>query len=488
MTSTKILIIDDEALMLEMCSDILSALEFEPVTLQNSLESIETIERERPDIVISDLNMPGMDGMEVLRLSKERFPNLPFIILTGMGTLESAFKAVSLGADDYVTKPFQANELGIRIRQCLEKSKIQKENRNLRQALEKSNSFAQILGSSRAMKVVQSLIERAAPTVANVMIIGESGTGKEMTARAVHQLSDRHDKPFVAVDCVSLPDQLFESELFGHVKGSFTGAIDDKVGLFEAANGGTLFLDEITEMNFDLQGKLLRVLQERKFRRVGGQDLLDLDVRLITATNRNPQKAVDDKRLRLDLYYRLNVIPINLPPLRDRDNDLVELLQHFLVRFSKVNRQPLKAVGGEALDALLDYGWPGNVRELQNLAERLVILATGDAIDMEDLPPEIRAATPADTDAAGDGSPSSFRTPLRRVSRGVLDTMCGLPMQEAKQLFNKIYVERLLETFSGRVTEAAKDRGINRRTIHRIMTESGIDPAAYRKRGTPDAG
>ncbi|OVE78208.1 hypothetical protein BVX99_00430 [bacterium F16] len=488
MSRTKVLVIDDDALMLEMCQDILHALHFESVIVQDSTSVMGIIASEHPDLVISDLMMPKVGGMEILRDVKEAYPTMPVIILTGQGTLESAFKAVQLGADDYVTKPFQADELGIRIRQALKKSELAQENLDLKRQLQKSQRSADIIGKSKAMQKVHALIERAAPTKANVMIIGESGTGKEMVARAIHKLSERADNPFVPVDCVSLPDQLFESELFGHVKGAFTGAADDKEGLLETANGGTLFLDEITEMNYELQGKLLRVLQERKFRRVGGRELHDLDIRLIAATNRIPLDAVEQERLRLDLYYRLNVIPMNLPPLSERKGDLIELLRHFITQFSDTNGQRVQNIDRQALDALTRYSWPGNIRELQNLAERLVILSSGDTIEFSDLPPEVQEV--AQSPVAVDSGTSSGSDSTKLIPAGShfpnwalgLDEMIVKPLLEAKREFVEIYIQELLKRHKGKITTAAKASGINRRTIHRVLSEAEIDPNSFRDR------
>ncbi len=472
MVSPNIVIVDDDLLMLEMCKDILEANDFHCRTVVDSRRAMEVIAQDKPDLVITDLQMPHVTGMDLLKAIKEFQADLPVIILTGHGTIESAVQAVQLGAHDYVPKPFKPDELCHRIRQALQNTQLTRENKDLKRKLAKSRQATDIVGNSRAMKQVFSTIERAAPTGANVMIHGESGTGKEMVARAIHRQSHRADHPFVPVDCVAIPDQLIESELFGHVKGSFTGATDDKVGLFEMANGGTIFLDEITEMNIDLQGKLLRVLQERKFRRVGGREFHDLNIRLIAATNRDPEKAIDSGHLRLDLFYRLNVIPIELPPLRARQDDVIQLLDHFLNRFSETNSKAVKTISHDAMDSLLAYDWPGNVRELQNLVERLVILAVGDRITLDDLPKNVLK-----TNGNGSSSFTAAATPVNETS--FEEHLFELHFKDAKKIlaerFEKQYLGQLLTSHDGNISRAARAAGIDRKTIHRLVKAHGIE-------------
>ncbi|NQZ68202.1 MAG: sigma-54-dependent Fis family transcriptional regulator, partial [Lentisphaeria bacterium] len=308
-----IAIIDDDPLILELCQDFLESQDYTHTLINDSMEAFEIIKGNVPDLVITDIEMPNKSGLELLEEIKAEFPNLPVLVLSGRGTIQTAVQAIQLGADDYVSKPFHPQQFLLRIKTVLHKQELTVENEDLKKQLEVHKAGKSIIGNSRLMQKVFNVIERAAPTDANVLICGESGTGKEMVARELHNLSKRSKNPFIPVDCVAIPTHLIESELFGHEKGSFTGAIDRKIGLFETAKNGSIFLDEITELDIDLQSKLLRVLQERKFRRVGGNDYIDLNARIISATNRDPEQAVQENTFRLDLFYRLNVIPVDLP-------------------------------------------------------------------------------------------------------------------------------------------------------------------------------
>lgn len=354
-------------------------------TAADGEEAVSQINKEIYDLVITDLKMPGMGGMDVLKAVKSASPDTVVLVVTAFGSAESAVEAMKLGAYDYLTKPFQIDEVQLIIRNALEKRRLSTENMLLKREMASHSSLSSIIGQSDAMQKVFDVIVKVADTRSNVLICGESGTGKELVARAIHYNSSRAHMPFVAVNCSAMPETLLESELFGHMKGSFTGAMSNKVGLFEVANGGSIFLDEIGDMSMPTQVKLLRVIQEREFRRVGGTQDVKVDVRLIAATNRDLEKAVAEGTFREDLYYRLDVIPIRLPPLRLRTGDIPLLVQHFLDRFGKESGKPAPTLAPDAMQALLTHEWRGNVRELENLIERAVAFSTGGAITAADV-------------------------------------------------------------------------------------------------------
>jgi len=348
-------------------------------------EAIEQLQKEIFDLVITDLRMPKVDGMEVLRAVKSASPETVVLIITAFATADSAVDAMKQGAYDYLTKPFQVDEVQLIIRNALEKRRLTTENILLKREMASQSSFAQLVGQSEAMQKVFDVVKKVADSKSNVLICGESGTGKELVARAIHYNSVRSTLPFVAVNCSAVPETLLESELFGHMKGSFTGAISNKSGLFEVANGGTIFLDEIGDTTPTIQVKLLRVIQEREFRRVGGTQDIKVDVRIVAATNKDLEKAVADGSFREDLYYRLDVIPIRLPPLRLRSGDIPLLVTHFLTRFSKESGKPMPSISPEAMQVLLGHEWRGNVRELENLIERVVAFSTGGPVTDADM-------------------------------------------------------------------------------------------------------
>lgn len=384
----KILIIDDEQHLCWALEKAMHQEGYNAVSAFNGKSGLEMIKKEAPSLVILDLKMPEMDGLEVLKKAKEIQPKLPVIILTAHGTIETAIEAMKMGAADYLTKPFDLEELKIIVKQNLLVSQLVTEVNFLRAELAKK--YTDIIGESRAIREVKNMIERVARSNATVLITGESGTGKEVAALTIHQKSLRKDGPFVPVNCAALPEQLLESELFGHEKGAFTGAVARKLGRFELAERGTIFLDEITEMPLSMQAKLLRVLQEKAFERVGGTETLHVDVRVIAATNRNIEKAMEEGKLREDLYYRLNVFQIHMPPLRERKEDIPLLARHFVEKF-----RPTYLVGKispEAMELLVRYHWPGNIRELQNVIERAAIICQGNEILPEHLPKELLAA------------------------------------------------------------------------------------------------
>ena len=372
----KILVVDDEQGLRDVLSIMLKRAGYAVTTATDGEEAIELLNKEIYDLVITDLKMPKVDGMEVLRAVKSTSPETVVLIITAFASADSAVEAMKQGAYDYLTKPFQVDEVQLIIRNALEKRRLTTENLLLKREMASQSSFAQLVGQSDAMQKVFEVVRKIADSKSNVLICGESGTGKELVARAIHYNSVRTTMPFVAVNCSAVPETLLESELFGHMKGSFTGAISNKAGLFEIANGGTIFLDEIGDTTPTIQVKLLRVIQEREFRRVGGSQDIKVDVRIVAATNRDLEKAVADGSFREDLYYRLDVIPIRLPPLRMRTSDIPLLVTHFLERFSKESNKPKPVISSEAMHVLLGHEWRGNVRELENLIERVVAFST----------------------------------------------------------------------------------------------------------------
>src|SRR5574337_893739 len=399
MSKGRLLIVDDEPDMLENLSRILGKAGYECVTEGDSQKAVGRFESERPDLLLTDLRMPGLDGLGLLRQARQVDPHMPVIILTAFATIESAVEAVKEGAFDYLPKPFSVDQLKLAVGRALAQRRLALENLRLREQLRGTYGFENIIGRSPAMAQVFELVRKAARSEANILIVGESGTGKELVAHAVHVNSRRDAQAFVPVDCASLPEQLLESELFGHEKGAFTGAVRTKPGLMEVAHRGTLFLDEIAELPLGLQVKLLRALQERQIRRVGGTREIGVDVRLVSATNRDLRELVVKGKFREELYYRVNVIPIVLPPLRERKGDIALLAHTFLRKYGQGREVPLKGFEPEAMQILEAYAWPGNVRELQNVIERACVLAEGETIAARDLPAHLRAPTPAGQEA-----------------------------------------------------------------------------------------
>jgi two-component system response regulator PilR (NtrC family) len=373
----KILVVDDEQSLRDVLSIMLKRAGYAVTNVCDGDEAIEQLNKEIFDLVITDLRMPKVDGMEVLKAVKSSSPETVVLVITAFATADSAVEAMKHGAYDYLTKPFQVDEVQLIIRNALEKRRLTTENMLLKREMASQSSFAQLVGQSEAMQKVFDVVRKVADSKSNVLICGESGTGKELVARAIHYNSARSAMPFVAVNCSAVPETLLESELFGHMKGSFTGAISNKAGLFEVANGGTVFLDEIGDTTPTIQVKLLRVIQEREFRRVGGNQDVKVDVRIIAATNKDLEKAVADGSFREDLYYRLDVIPIKLPPLRMRSGDIPLLVSHFLDKFSHESGKPAPTLTQDAVHVLLSHEWRGNVRELENLMERVVAFSTG---------------------------------------------------------------------------------------------------------------
>jgi two-component system response regulator PilR (NtrC family) len=402
----RILVVDDERSMRELLAIVLRREGYEVVLAENGRTAIEALERESIDILISDIQMPDLSGVEVLRAAKRIDQDILGIMITAFASTETAVEAMRLGACDYLSKPFDVDLLKMKVREKVENRHIRRENVLLKRTLGLSHQFSNIIGRSEAMLEVFKMIETVARTSSTILLSGESGTGKGLVAQAIHFQSLRRDKPMVSLNCGAMPETLLESELFGHMRGAFTGADANKKGLLEVAEKGTVFLDEIGEMSAVMQVKLLRVLQERRFRRLGGLEELQADIRVIAATNRDLAKAVADGRFREDLYYRINVIPITLPPLRERREDIPFLAEHFLAKYAEQMGKPVMTIARSAMDLLLLHDWPGNIRELENVLERAVALEATPTILPESLPPSIRGAGPRNGTPA-DGLPDS---------------------------------------------------------------------------------
>ncbi|MEJ5347707.1 MAG: sigma-54 dependent transcriptional regulator [Desulfosoma sp.] len=390
-----VLIIDDEKNYLIILEDLLTEEGHHVMTAESGRDGLEIVQNNDLDVVITDMKMPGMDGMQVLEQVLAFNADLPVIMMTAFGTVEKAVEAMKKGAFHYILKPFENEELKVLVQKAVEHHQIKRQNRQMKDILAEQHQFHNIVGKSEPMQRVYALIRKVAPTKATVLITGESGTGKELIARAIHFNSPRKTGPFISVNCGALPENLLESELFGHERGAFTGAVGLRKGRFELAHGGTLFLDEISEMSPPLQVKLLRALQEMRFERVGGTETLHVDVRVVAASNRNLKEEVAAGRFRSDLFFRLNVVHVQLPSLRERPSDIPLLAQHFLRKYEKQTGREGLRFRPETLRALLDYSWPGNVRELENVVERAVILCPDQEITLEDLPAEILSSAPS---------------------------------------------------------------------------------------------
>ena len=434
-----ILVIDDEESMRDSCQQTLSRDGNRVEVAEDGSRGLAMLERESFDLVILDLKMPGLSGMEVLKKIRERDPEAMVIVITGYATVESAVEAMKRGAYDFIPKPFTPGSLRVIVRRALDRRELALENVLLRGELKASFGPEVIIGQSESMKKVEELVRKVGPTDTTVLISGESGTGKELVARAIHRHSSRRDKPFVVVDCGSLVENLFESELFGHVKGSFTGATATKYGRFELANGGTLFFDEIGNISINIQTKLLRVLQEREVTKVGSSQVIKVDVRIVAATNKDLQKAVKAGTFREDLFYRLSVVPITLPPLREKRDDIPLLANHFLEKYNKKRRKNIRAISDQAMKALVEYNWPGNVRELENAIERAVVLAENDVVKPSDLLYYgLTVETPSTSDAGG--------------AQRLID-------------LEREHIAKTLKMFNGHRGKAAKSLGIDRKTL-----------------------
>ncbi len=454
----KVLVVDDDCGILETLSDLLTLRGFENETSMSGREALEKLSVSDFDLVLLDLKMPDVDGLEVLREIKKIDKYISVVMMTGYGTIETAVKAMKLGADDYLLKPLGSiDELIVIMRRFEKLSELKNENRFFKEQLDLSFDMSNIIGRSRKMIKLFQLIRKVAPLSSTILIEGESGTGKELIARAIHRNSLRSEKRFVAINCGALPVELLESELFGHEKGAFTGAIRTKRGYFEVADGGTIFLDEISEMSLPLQVKLLRVLQEKKFNRVGGTEEHTSDVRIITSTNRNLEQEVINKRFREDLYYRINVIKISVPPLRDRREDIPYLLNFFLGKYSKEFSKDVKGISPRVLDALVSHSWEGNVRELENVVEYAVAMAEGEEITLFDLPSHVFGA-----------------------ELGLGKSFPYVPFVEAKRIFERNYLENMLIKTKGNMTEASRLTSIPRQNLYNKIRRYGLEPGKYR--------
>lgn len=446
----RVLIADDEKNMRWVLSEALSAEGYEVIQASDGKEALAAVEEHHPDLMVLDHKMPSPDGMEVLRKIRAKGETFPVIMLTAHGNVETAVEAMKAGATEYLTKPFDLGELKLSIDKAIRVSELSAEVERLREELDRDWDVEGFVAADPRMMEILVTVEKVAPTNATVMIYGESGTGKELIARAVHRLSPRGNKPFVEVHAGALPETLLESELFGYEKGAFTGAVTAKPGRFELANGGTLFLDEVGDISLGVQVKLLRVLQERRFERLGGTRSIDVDVRVVAATNRDLQQLIADGSFREDLFYRLNVVPITLPPLRQRQGDIPRLVAHFLDKYEAAG----KTITNDAMEALGSYPWPGNIRELENTIERIVILASGDEIGLQDLPAEVRAGI----------APSASRTHLFELPEE------GLDLEEVEMEF----LRQALERSAGNPMKAAKLVGLTARTFEARMSRLGL--------------
>jgi two-component system response regulator PilR (NtrC family) len=450
--SSRILIVDDERSMREMLEILLRREGYEVTVAENGTAAISLLQQRPFDMLISDVRMPDISGVEVLRKAKELNPSIIGIMITAYGSKESIQEVLRLQAADYLDKPFNVEELKFRIRKELERNRLQQENVLLKRVLNRSHQFSNIIGASAAMASVFQLVETIAPTSSTVLITGESGTGKELIARAIHFNSPRKDRPFVAVNCGALSETLLDSELFGHVRGAFTGADTNKKGLIEVAEKGTIFLDEIGEMSPLVQVKLLRVLQERKFRRLGGTDEIGADIRILAATNRDLSKMVADGTFREDLFYRINVIPLRLPPLRERSDDVPMLAGHFVSKFAEAMNKPVTGISSAAMGTLQGYAWPGNIRELENAMERAVALEPTTIISAESLPEQLQAHRAVQPQVAASAPAEDFPA-------------TGFDLEQHVQHIEREYIAEALRRAGGVKVKAAELLGMSFRSF-----------------------
>ena len=437
MPDTRVLVVDDEQSMRELLAITLRRVGYDVTLADGGAGAIERLGRERFDLVVTDLRMQESGGMDVLRAVRARAPETVVVVVTAYASTETAVEAMKLGAYDYVTKPFKLDEIRVTLANALERKRLKDENRALRRQLTRSEPFAGFVGKSAGMQTVFDTIRKTADSGSTVLVTGESGTGKELVARALHEMSDRRARPFVSINCGAMPEALMEAELFGHVKGAFTGAVTSSEGLFAAADGGTLFLDEITEIPPSLQVKLLRAIQERNVRRIGDVRDIPVDVRLIAASNRDVTAAVAEGVLREDLFYRLNVIPVQLPPLRERRDDIPLLVAHFIEKVAAAQAKTIRGVTPEAMAVLESHHWPGNIRQLENVIERAMVLGSGDVIDVDALPPDLRQ-------------------PSRPGELPVDLPADGLDLEAMLARIEQRYIEMALERTSGVQTRAAE--------------------------------
>ncbi|MEJ5347564.1 MAG: sigma-54 dependent transcriptional regulator [Desulfosoma sp.] len=449
----KVLVVDDEPNIVRSLKGVLEDEGYEVVSAASGESALEELRKEFPDVVLLDIWLPGMDGLEVLQRIKETYPALPVIIISGHGTIETAVRATRMGAFDFVEKPLSLERVLVSLQNALQVSRLESENLLWRQKAERRY---RITGQSPAIVRLREFIERAAPSNATVLITGENGTGKELAARSIHYLSPRRQKPLIEVNCAAIPEELIESELFGHEKGAFTGAQERRRGKFDLADGGTLFLDEIGDMSLKTQAKILRILQEQSFERVGGSRTIRVDVRIVAATNKDLTEEIKAGRFRQDLYFRLNVIPIHVPPLRERLEDIPLLVEDFLEQFSRESSMGRKVLAPEVYPVLSRYAWPGNVRELKNFVERLVIMTPSRTITLKDLPEDFLRQL-------GDDAPKN-------------DPFQHATFKEARFSFEREYLWRKLKEFDWNVSLTAQNIGLERTHLHRKMKALGLRP------------
>jgi len=462
MARSSILVVDNEQGMLEVCADSLAKLPNADITLErDSRRAVELLSEESWDLLITDVRMPGLGGVELLRLAREQDPDLAVLMITAFPSVETAVNSMKLGAADYIVKPFLPDDLMAAVQRLIQTRQLREENSLLLRQFERSHSFGSLIGHSPAMQTLIETIQQVAPTDTDVLITGETGTGKELVAHSIHQHSARHSQKFVPVDCGAIPEDLMESEFFGHERGAFTGADRRSLGLLEFAHGGTFFLDEVGELPKRLQTKLLRALQERRVRRLGGNEEIDIDVRVVAATARNLDEDVKTQHFRADLYYRINVIQIELPPLRDRSEDIPVLVEHFIKLYAPQMDREGAEVEPEVLEVLADYPWPGNVRQLQNVIKRTLAMTTSHIIKIQDLPEETQMVT----------------TNREREGRfGFFDQR-----QRSMTAFEKDYLSDLLLSNRGNITAAAAAGQLPRGTLYRLLKNHGLSAADFRK-------
>jgi two-component system nitrogen regulation response regulator NtrX len=452
MSAEHILIVDDERAIQTSLRGVLEDEGYRVTAVGSAEEALAHLADDTPDLVFLDIWMPGMDGLDALAEIKQRRPETAVVMISGHGTIETAVKATKLGAYDFVEKPLSLEKTLLVVERTLEHARLEQQHRQLRERVERGQ---EIVGKCAVIEELRQQIAVAAPTTGRVLIHGESGSGKELVARAIHARSTRAEGPFVEVNCAAVPEELIESELFGHERGAFTGAVARRRGKFELADGGTLFLDEIGDMSLKTQAKVLRVLEEQAFERVGGKETIRVDVRVITASNQNLQEQIGAGRFREDLFYRLNVIPIEVPALRKRKEDIPALVEHFIALFSAENGRRPKTIAAEALAYFLTYDWPGNVRELRNMVERLVIMAPRDVIGPEDLPPPLRTREEAEAGA---------------------DPQRDRKLKDARDAFERAYILGELRAHEWNMTRTAEKLGIERSHLYRKLKTYGISP------------
>ncbi|HUH13467.1 MAG TPA: sigma-54 dependent transcriptional regulator [Longimicrobiales bacterium] len=461
MPELRILVVDDEPGMLEVCEDALREIPGIRVRTEPSSErALELLASDSWELLITDLRMPGVDGLELLRAGRSRDPDLPVLILTAFPSVDTAVESMKLGAADYLTKPFLPDDLILTVKRLIEARRLREENQLLRRHVERRFAFGEMVGRSPAIRAVFDIIEQVAPTSVDVLITGETGTGKELVARSIHERSQRSAARFVPVDCGAIPEELLESELFGHERGAFTGAHNKSLGLLEFAHRGTFFMDEVAQLSPKLQAKLLRALQERRIRRVGGTQEKEVDVRVLAATSLDLQAEVDAQRFRMDLFYRINVAHIPLPPLRERIEDIPLLLTHFGQRYAREMGKDGLELDSGAVEVLCGYAWPGNVRELQNVLKRTIALCRSELITADDLPDALVASS---SSAVGRPSPGFFELRDQHVAG-----------------FERDYFERLLASFHGNISQAAAEARLPRGTFYRLLGRHDIDPSSFR--------